>query len=49
MLNDCGLLDLIFPELAALKGVETVNGRGHKDNFWHTMQVLDNVAEKSTN
>ncbi|MGN0213776.1 MAG: CCA tRNA nucleotidyltransferase [Muribaculaceae bacterium] len=49
MLNDCGLLDLIFPELAALKGVETVNGRGHKDNFWHTMQVLDNVAEKSQN
>ena len=49
LLSECGLLDLIFPELAALKGIETVNGRGHKDNFWHTMQVLDNVAEKSDN
>ncbi len=49
ILHDCGLLNLIFPELAALEGVETVNGRGHKDNFYHTMQVLDNVAEKSEN
>ena len=47
MLDQCGLLPLIFPELAALKGVETVNGRGHKDNFMHTMQVLDNVAASS--
>ncbi len=49
MLDQCGLLPLIFPELAALKGVETVNGRGHKDNFMHTLQVLDNVAESSDN
>lgn len=49
LLSECGLMELIFPELAAMKGVETVNGRGHKDNFWHTMQVLDNVAEKSDN
>lgn len=49
LLRDCGLLKLIFPELAALEGVETVNGRGHKDNFLHTLQVLDNVAEKSDN
>ena len=47
LLDQSGLLPLIFPELAALKGVETVNGRGHKDNFMHTMQVLDNVAATS--
>ena len=49
LLDQCGLLPLIFPELAALKGIETVNGRGHKDNFMHTMQVLDNVAATSDN
>lgn len=49
LLERCGLLKIIFPELQALKGVETIDGRGHKDNFFHTMQVLDNVAEKSEN
>lgn len=49
LLDRCRLLEIIFPELAALKGVETVNGRGHKDNFLHTLQVLDNVATKSDN
>lgn len=44
LLDECGLLSLIFPELAALKGVETKDGRGHKDVFYHTLQVLDNVA-----
>ncbi|MBO4721431.1 MAG: methylated-DNA--[protein]-cysteine S-methyltransferase [Muribaculaceae bacterium] len=49
LLDKSGLLPLICPELAQLKGVDTVNGRGHKDNFLHTMQVLDNVAAASDN
>ena len=46
-LDRSGLLELIFPELSALQGIETVNGRGHKDVFYHTLEVLDNVASKS--
>ena len=49
LLDKSGLLQLICPEIANLKGIETVNGRGHKDNFLHTMQVLDNVAAESDN
>lgn len=48
-LDRCGLLPLIFPELAKLQGVETRNGKGHKDNFYHTLEVLDNVARVSDN
>lgn len=44
LLSDCGLLRLILPELEAMRGVEIVHGRGHKDNFFHTLEVLDNVA-----
>ena len=49
LLLKSGLLQIIFPELAAMKGVEVVKGRGHKDNFYHTLAVLDNVAAKSDN
>ncbi len=49
LLELCGLLSYIMPELHAMKGVETVNGRGHKDNFQHTLTVVDNVAHKSDN
>lgn len=44
LLDACGLLKIIFPQLSALKGVDVQDGRGHKDNFYHTMEVLDNVA-----
>ncbi|MFM9051876.1 MAG: CCA tRNA nucleotidyltransferase [Bacteroidota bacterium] len=47
LLFKSGLLKLIFPQLVELHGVEYVYGKGHKDNFYHTLQVLDNVAGKS--
>jgi putative nucleotidyltransferase with HDIG domain len=46
-LQRCGLLQIILPELAALDIVEQKNGRAHKNNFYHTLEVLDNVAGKS--
>ncbi|MCM1034339.1 MAG: CCA tRNA nucleotidyltransferase [Paludibacter sp.] len=49
LLDKTGLLPIIFPELAALKGVETKDGRGHKDIFQHTLLVLDHLAATSDN
>ena len=47
LLDQCTLLELIMPEVFNLKGVETCNGKAHKDNYYHSLQVLDNVAENS--
>jgi poly(A) polymerase len=44
-LFDTGLLALVFPAMANLYGVDYIDGKGHKDNFYHTLEVLDNVAE----
>lgn len=47
LLDESGLLKLIFPELSKLKGVDYVDGIGHKDNFYHTLEVLDNLSQNS--
>lgn len=49
LLFQTGLLDYVLPELKLLHGVELYKGKGHKDNFYHTLQVVDNVAQKSDN
>lgn len=48
-LEQTGLLSIIFPELVALKGAETKDGVGHKDNFYHTLSVLDNISRRTDN
>lgn len=48
-MEESGLMEQVLPDVHALAGIETKNGRAHKDNFLHTMQVLDNVSEKSDN
>lgn len=47
LLKSTQLLHQFFPEMIALVGIETIDGKSHKDNFYHTLEVLDNVAEKS--
>lgn len=49
LLFDSGLLKLIFPELAALQGVEVMDGKAHKDNFYHTLMVLDQICTETDN
>ncbi|MHC1707742.1 MAG: CCA tRNA nucleotidyltransferase [Bacteroidales bacterium] len=47
MLEETGILEFIFPQFRALKGAENIDGKGHKDNFYHTLQVVDNLALKT--
>jgi tRNA nucleotidyltransferase (CCA-adding enzyme) len=49
LLENTGLLDLIMPELTALKGIEEVEGQTHKDNFYHTLEVVDNISKHTDN
>jgi poly(A) polymerase len=49
LLDECGLLTLIFPQFTALKGVESQEGKGHKDNFYHTLEVLDRISTVTNN
>ncbi len=47
LLDACDILPIIFPEFMKLKGVDTEDGKGHKDNFYHTLQVLDNISDNT--
>ena len=49
LLHKTGLLDYILPELTALEGIEEVEGQRHKDNFWHTLEVVDNISPTTDN
>ena len=49
LMHQTGLLPLIFPELHALQGIEEIEGQRHKDNFWHTLEVVDNISKTTDN
>ncbi|WP_136467354.1 CCA tRNA nucleotidyltransferase [Flagellimonas onchidii] len=49
LMHQTGLLPIILPELTALQGIEEVEGQRHKDNFWHTLEVVDNISENTNN
>ncbi|WP_036379215.1 CCA tRNA nucleotidyltransferase [Muricauda sp. MAR_2010_75] len=49
LMHQTGLLSLILPELTALQGIEEIEGQRHKDNFWHTLEVVDNISEATDN
>ena len=49
LLDDANLMQYILPELVALKGIEEVEGQRHKDNFCHTLEVVDNVSPQTDN
>ncbi|NJK96657.1 MAG: HD domain-containing protein, partial [Bacteroidales bacterium] len=47
LLDECGLLEIVFPDLSNLKGVDIINQKAHKDNFFHSLKVLDNISLKT--
>ena len=49
ILEKTGILEIIIPELTSLKGIDEIEGQKHKDNFYHTLEVLDNISKKTDN
>ena len=49
IMKKTGLLDIVLPELTVLEGIEEVEGHKHKDNFWHTLEVVDNISKNTDN